>query len=1015
VKRTRTWTSALALAAALAGCQPADEPDFSYYEERIAPVVSNGCSRSNTGCHVPEESGIALGNLDLSSYDALLRRDDVLDPYGPYSVGLFLLKAGDPIDVSVQTFDPDQRFVQVTTDIRHNAGNTVDLGSRGYAQLKNWIEAGYPRSGVPDETLAVNTGACRSEPGRFDRLYDPSAEPDPATFQDFVATVEPILERRCAGSSCHGAPIADLYLSCGDDEAQLRWNYWIATQFIADPASVSGLLRRPLSTLRGGTFHEGGNVFGSVEDEDYVTLRDWIERTLEALPNLSEPPAVSEGEAFFVNRVQPAMVREGCMFLNCHSPSMFHDLRLRGGAQGVWAPISALRNYQISRELLALDSPDPNESRLIAKNLFPNTQVAGGQGIVHRGGSLFEDFGFGGDGVPNLADPTDCDAFDVDEGDLNEIPPYCVFARWHELEREEAIAAGEIFPETDVVRAVLYVSRPAGVGEVRDFDTYRPGADLIRAPATVGADGALGLGGGVSVLGGCGLDPSTADVRGPAVSWDGARVAFAARSAAAAPLRLYWMDEDGSNCERIPGIAPDVDEANGILTHDLDPAWAPDGRLVFASTRGNLDPEILPVAGPTRTPAALQPNANLYIRDEDGSLRQMTYLLNQELQPSFMTDGRLIFTAEKRQEGFHQLAGRRQNLDGGDYHPLFAQRDSVGYEVATEITEAFDRNLVFVAAPLGAADGAGTIAVINRSLGPDQDDRDPDDRYYLASSTFPVGAPGAAGAYRSPVPLPSGRILASCDRDAADLTTGGYAFALCEIDVATGNVREVVGSGGRALVEAAAVLSRAEREVFESRIDEANGTTRIEEGATDARVDVLDFPLLATLLFANTREGRPIDPNVGGFDVFGVNPPPTGTTSFAGLANVVTDDLGQFYDERVLLGHVDLNADGSTRLQYTGGRPVLLRVTDWEGQPLTFPEGAPFTGEITQREAMQFYPGERIRQSFPRTLFNPMCGGCHGSLTNRELDVAADVDVLTSASWTVTALADDQGFTDLRD
>jgi hypothetical protein len=49
---------------------------------------------------------------------------------------------------------------------------------------------------------------------------------------------------------------------------------------------------------------------------------------------------------------------------------------------------------------------------------------------------------------------------------------------------------------------------------------------------------------------------------------------------------------------------------------------------------------------------------------------------------------------------------------------------------------------------------------------------------------------------------------------------------------------------------------------------------------------------------------------------------------------------------------------------------------------------------------MQFYPGERANQSFPRQLFNGMCGGCHGSITGYELDVAVDIDALTSASRT---------------
>jgi hypothetical protein len=993
------------LTAALAtACQQTDDPTFSYYEERIGPVLTNGCSRgpAGGGCHLPREDGTALGNLDISSYDSLMRRDDALAPYGPYPVGLLLLKAGQQVDVQVETWDAEQRFVDVTTDIRHNAGTTVDLGSSAYAQLKQWIEAGHTRNGVPDETLATNEGACVSGPGDHP-LYDPElADRFPDAFARFRSDVQPVLRESCAGSSCHGSPIADLYLSCGDGERELRWNFWVAVQHVTTPASTSGLLRRPLSTYRGGVFHEGGNVFASAEDESYVVLREWVEDLVDSAPEAIAPPEdISEGLRYFANRVQPMMVRKGCMFLNCHSPSMFHEMRLQGGAQGHFSRVATYRNWEASRLLLALDASTPNESRIVAKNLFPPEQVAGSPGIFHRGGSLFEDFGMSADGRPNGATPDDCDGYDLDDGDLNEVPAYCIMLRWWQIERQEAIDAGEIFdPATEIVRSVAWVSRPTGVGEPRDFDTYRPGADLMLAPATVDADGALSLGAATSVLGGCGLDPSSADVRGPAVSWDGERIAFSARSSADEPHRLYWMASDGTGCEPIPDVAAGSDRENGILVHDFDPAFAPDGRLVFASTRGNLDPSILgdDFAGPTRTPAAMQPNANLYIQEADGSIRQLTFLLNQEIQPSFMTDGRLIFTAEKREPDFHQLAGRRQNLDGGDYHPLFAQRDSVGYEAATEIVELLDRNLAMVAAPIDAADGAGRLIVINRSIGPDQDDRDPNDRYYISAQRFV----GGRGLFRSPYPLPSGRILASCDRDADDVRAGGYDWELCEVDPATNRTRVIGGMAGQADVEAVAIYGRAAREIFKSKIDEANGTTRVEPEARDADVNVLDFPLLATLLFENTREGRDIDYDVGGIDVYAEYPPPVSATSFGDVSDgVVTDDYGMMYLDRRMLGHVDLNPDGSARFRYPGGLPIVLGVTGWDGAPLTFGEDARFSGEVIQREQMQFYPGERIRQSFRRELFNGMCGGCHGSISNRELDVAVDVDVLTRASLPV--------------
>jgi hypothetical protein len=1005
----------LLLWLSLAGCGPQDLPESSYFDERIQPMLSTSCVRQNTGCHLGVD-GVSAGNLDLTSYDTAMRRRDLFESYGPYPLPLLLLKPGDPVEISVETFDPpdpaqpDRRAVTITTDIRHAGGSTVDLGTSGFALLQQWTASGHLRTGVPDETLSESIGPCRSAPGTTPGFDPTVADRDPDLYRQFVDDVGPRLTERCAGSSCHGSPIADLYLACGEDDAQRRWNYWVALQFVTTPVSTSELLRRPLSKRRGGTYHEGGSVFPSTDDPDYGVLRAWAEAVAMQAPDLLDPwvppDADDAGYRFFANRVQPLLVREGCMFLNCHSPAMFHDLRLRGGAGGHFGRIATAHNYGIARDMLALEATTVNESRIVAKNLYPDEQLSGASGIFHRGGSLLEDFGNDGSG-PNRADPSDCATVDADAGDLNTTPTYCVMARWHQIERDAAIARGELTAEG--VRSVVWVSRPTGVGSADDFDTYRPGADLVQATVTIAADGSATVGPPTSLLAGCGLSVSSADVRGPAVSWDAENIAFAARSSADAPLRLYQMSEDGSGCAPIAGVASASDRVNGILTHDFDPTYTADGRLVFASTRGNLSAEPTGRAGPTRAPASMRPNASLYVL-ESGSVRQITYQLNQEVQPSMMLDGRIIFTSEKREVDFHQMAGRRMNLDGGDYHPLFAQRESVGFQSATEIVEAVDRNFVLVAAPIDAADGAGAIAVINRSIGPDQDDRDPGDRFYIHSIRMPApGAlDGASGAFRSPAPLPSGRILMSCDLDAGDLTTGGYDFDVCELDPDTGAVRMVAGTAGRADVELVAVFARMPHSVFTSKIDEPNGRTFIEPGQTDAEVLVTDFPLLSTLLFANTRTGRPIDPEIAGFQVFEQLAPPDGATTFADVASeTVPDRYGMFYRSLRMLGQVPLRPDGSASFRVRGGAPVQLLPTDAAGAPMVFPEGAIFSGEMMQREQLTFSPGERASISIPRVFFNPLCGGCHGSISGRELDIAASPDVLTSASRHIQARDDE--------
>ncbi len=1005
------WLGALLLLLGLAGCQQQNAAPFSFYEARIAPILDVGCQRQTTGCHVDNGHGFALGNLDLTSYDSLLRRSDVLHAYGPYPVGVLLLKAGTPVQIDVRTIDPpdpahpETRRVTVTTDVRHGGGDgAVAQGSSNYATLKQWIDGGYLRSGVPTSALHTSDGSCSHAIDVWPGIDITSPPIDPASYERFVREVQPILSKRCASSVCHGTPQADLYLTCGSSDQERRWNYELTVRHLDEVAASSELLRRPLAQSAGGVYHEGGAVIASIDDPDYRTMLSWAQDLVQRSPEVLRFGDADEGLRFFANRVEPVLVRKGCMFLNCHSPAMFHDLRLRGGSVGAFSSVAIRRNYDMSRLMLALDSEDPNQSRLIAKNLCPPTLDGGG--VQHRGGALFEDFG-GCAKVATQANPTKCDSVDVEHGDLNKIPAYCVLAHWHALERRLAIERGEL-PASATPKGVVFVTRPEGVGGIADFETFRPGADLMWADATENAQGELELGQPRSLLAGCQLGAQL-DIRGTAVSWDAKHIAFAVRQAEAEPFQIYEMNADASGCGPITGLAASATQDKGILIHDFDPTYAPDSRMVFASTRGNLNGGT-DYRGPTRTPASLAANANLYVYDPSapGEVRQLTYLLNQELSPAFMMDGRVILTTEKRALDFHQFAARRINLDGGDYHPLFGQRPSAGFESATEVSELPNRNLMLVAAPLDAVDGGGTIVVINRSIGPDQSDRDPADRAFFHALTTPVPGAfgGSTGVFRSPAPLPSGRVLAACDLNAGDLKQGTRHYGLCELSTALGSTPRVLWQdSARIAVEPVALWARLRRSVFTSRIDEAAGSTHVEPGQEDAVVKFIDLQMLATLLFSNTRVGRPIPFAFQNVTVYESRPPSSDAHTFADLPQgVITDKFGEFYQELRSMGTAPLKSDGSLRVRMPGGMPFSVEAADAAGKPLMFGEGGPFTGPVRQREELQFYPGERVRMSIPRRLFNGVCGGCHGSISGRELDVVVSVDVLTTASKT---LADD--------
>ncbi len=995
----------IGMTAGLAACKAKQDERATYFDERIAPILQLGCVQQTAGCHITSLQGTALGNLDVSSFDALMRRRDVLQAYGPYPIPLLLLKAGEPVQVPVEILTGGAgTTLNVVTDVRHNAGATVALDSQSYGKLREWMQEGYTRHGVRQESLTKSSGPCRNGVGRFPG-FSASDQPTSSSYGQFTQDIQPILKNRCAGSTCHGSPTADLYLSCGDTQEELRWNYFVAVQHLTKPAASSELLRRPLAKSRGGTFHEGGNVIASTDDADYKKMLEWAETIATNEPELLTVTNPEPGFKFFVDRVQPVLVRKGCMLLGCHSPAMFHDLRYNGGSQGVFSRVAMRRNYDASLKLLALESSNPNASRLIAKNLFPSDSVNGAQGVLHRGGSLLEDF------PGKSAALSDCVGKDADTGNIadstkpNFVEAYCVLARWHAIERA---ARPELVNYATTPIKLVWVEKTGSANTPLQFDIFTGNTELRIANLDMSSATPV-LGASQDLAVNCAL-PAGADIRTPAVSWDGTQIAFAARADAASPLRLYTVKPDRSDCALVPNLRDGLsDSQDGILIHDFDPAYAPDGRLVFASTRGNIAGQ--GVKGPSRTPSTLAPNANLYIL-ENNKVRQLTFLLNQELNPNFMHDGRLIMSTEKRALDFWQIAGRRQNLDGADYHPLFAQRETFGFQAAYEIVELANRNLMMVASHLMSGDGVGGLAIVNRSLGPDQTDRDPADRFYQSSRFFvPSFFTGMTGTFRSPAPLPDGSAIVSCNLSAMapSTMTSTFNLTLCHMSALSG----VNQPAPQALlpeapnvkrIETVAVYARPNFGVFESRRDEVNGSAVITQGSDAAVVTFQDVPLLGTLLFANTRTGRPIDARVGGLDIYTNAPPPNSATTLTALgSDVLTDKYGMFYAKRTKLGNIRLYADGSTRVQVPGGVPLMLGLTDGSGGLLSFAAGQPFTGEMIQREELQFYPGEQNHQLLPRSMFNGLCGGCHGSITGREVDVAVNIDVLTSASKTVAA------------
>ena len=483
--KTTGLVVALCTAAALlpAACSTKEPEPSTYFQRTVAPILGSSCSKSNTSanCHVADPKGNVFGNLDTTSFANVDKRRDLLLDYGPYGQPAFLVKNVDPYAMELESYDGVK--VTVSTDIKHAGGSVLDPTASAYQTLRRWIQNGATENnGGAAAASNVERSPCTTfipaTPG-----FDPAKDPPNADFGTFRDRVNPLLKNSCAAANCHGTPSNELFLTCGDSPEQLRFNYFSAQEYLSNKPEASELLRRPLAPAQGGSFHEGGVVFPTVSDDGYTTLLDWARQ--------HGPPkfeAQSPEFQFFAHKVQPILAKKGCMMLQCHSAGMFHDYRLRGGTGGAFSLSATRKNYDLSIAQVALESDDPNASRIVRKNLYrPEVCSVGGCdkaiGIAHRGGPLLEDFG-GQTATADLCTKAQ-PAWDYDNGDLDKIPAYCVTAEWIRRER--------LARKADPLSGVVYVKRTIGTGPERpqDFDVYQPGADLHLARLATGANGAL--------------------------------------------------------------------------------------------------------------------------------------------------------------------------------------------------------------------------------------------------------------------------------------------------------------------------------------------------------------------------------------------------------------------------------------------------------------------------------------------------------------------------------------------
>ncbi|KAA0256223.1 MAG: hypothetical protein EDX89_02180 [Acidobacteria bacterium] len=366
----------------------------------------------------------------------------------------------------------------------------------------------------------------------------------------------------------------------------------------------------------------------------------------------------------------------------------------------------------------------------------------------------------------------------------------------------------------------------------------------------------------------------------PDVSFDGTRVVFAGRKLATDPWCLWEVHADGTGLRQVTCGKGDcrqpvyLSTVHTITATSTEP-WV---QVAFAGTSGDEANE-----------AGAGPSSAIWSVKLDGTaLRRLTWNLSNDGDPVVLPDGRIVYASWQRHSlsrgpyGRVVLVGIHE--DGMD--PQIYSGDE-GLRVKRTPAPTAGGLVVFVEADSVAGDGGGSLARVSQ-------------RRPLHSYRRITGE--AEGLFRSPSPLPDGRVLVSFRPAGGEGTYGVY-----RLDPETGAREKAFDDPAWHDVQARLLAPRPVPDGRSSVVRDDDPLGKLY--AIDVSISDLDpkvFPRGAAKRL-RVLEGVP---------------PRAGIASHPPLA------------VRRFLGEVPLEADGSFHVQVPANTPVQLQLVDDDGLSL---------------------------------------------------------------------------------
>ncbi len=362
------------------------------------------------------------------------------------------------------------------------------------------------------------------------------------------------------------------------------------------------------------------------------------------------------------------------------------------------------------------------------------------------------------------------------------------------------------------------------------------------------------------------VDDPEGTVRDPAVHYDGNRIVFSYRPGGTETVHLYEIRADGSGLRKLTDGPYD----------DFEPAWLPDGGLVFVSGRARR-----------WVNCWLTQVAVLFRCDADGGgIRQLSANIEHDNTPWVLPDGRILYQrweyVDRSQVHYHHLW--TMNPDGTGQMVFFGNFHPGGVFIDAKPIPGTDRVLFINSPGHGQREHAGHVATVTPARGPD-------DRAALDTLT-------PAAHYRDPYPLDADAFLAARGRDLLLLNGQGDETAVYTLSP---------DSGGAELHEPRPLVPRPRERVIAPRVDpsRATGTLVLADVTAGRNMDGVAPGEIRSLLVLESLP-KPVN-YTGGMDPLSYG--------------------GTFTLERIL-GTVPVEPDGSAHFEVPANRALFFVALD---------------------------------------------------------------------------------------